>query len=151
MILPADKGRATVVMPKGEYYDKAHLLLEDTNTYQALKKDPTSRYSTRLVKLLQSLRSAGELTPEKYRRLYPSAATVPKFYGLPKVHKREVPLRPIVASRGSLTFETARFVADILSPLVGKTEHHIANSVDLVQKLSKQNSTSPTVWTLFRS
>ncbi|XP_076471154.1 uncharacterized protein LOC143301037 [Babylonia areolata] len=34
-------------------------------------------------------------------------------------------------------YETARFVADILSPLVRKTEHSIANSADLVKKLSK--------------
>jgi hypothetical protein len=126
-------------MPKGQYYEKAHVLLEDKKTYLPLPKDPTSKFSARLVKLLQSLRACGELSPERYRRLYPSSADVPRFYGLPKVHKKDVPLRPIVASRGSLTYETARFVADILSPLVGRTPHFIANSADLVLKLSAFN------------
>ena len=81
-------------------------------------------------------------TPELYRRHYPSSADVPKFYGLPKVHKAAVPLRPIVASRGSLMYETARLVADILSPLVGQSEHHLKNSADLVQKLSQYTVTT---------
>ena len=136
MILPADKGRATVIMPKGQYFDKAHKLLEDGSTYQHLTKDPTSRFTTKLTKQLQGLRKDGELSLDQYRKLYPSAADIPKFYGLPKVHKADVPLRPIVASRGSLMYETARFIADILTPLVGKTEHFIANSADLVEKLS---------------
>ncbi|XP_076455782.1 uncharacterized protein LOC143290313 [Babylonia areolata] len=126
-----------VILPKGQYYEKAHNLLQDKKTYQQLSKDPTSKYTARLTKLLQGLQKSGELSLEQYRRLYPSATDVPKFYRLSKVHKRDVPLRPTVASRGSLMCETARFVADILTPLVGKTEHCIANSADLVKKLSK--------------
>ncbi|XP_076454811.1 uncharacterized protein LOC143289648 [Babylonia areolata] len=37
-------------------------------------------------------------------------------------------------------YETARFAADILSPLAEKTEHSIANSADLVKKLSLYHS-----------
>ncbi|XP_072043064.1 uncharacterized protein [Amphiura filiformis] len=62
---------------------------------------------------------------------------VPKFYGLPKVHKPACPLRPIVASRGSITYNTAKYVANILSPLVGKSSTHLKNSEELVNKLSQ--------------
>ena len=71
----------------------------------------------------------------KYRQLYPTEAIVPKFYGLPKIHKASVPLRPIVASRGSITYQISRLLADILAPLVGRTKHHLKNSLDLVEKL----------------
>lgn len=58
---------------------------------------------------------------------------IPRYYGLPKVHKPPpVPLRPIVASRGSITYNTARTCADILSPLVGKNEYALKNSAHLV-------------------
>ena len=136
MILPADKGRATVIMPRPMYYEKASKLLEDTTTYERLKKDPTSKFSNKLKDTLKRLKETDRLSLEQYRKLYPTVSDVPKFYGLPKVHKKEVPLRPIVASRGSIMYETARFVADILSPLVGHTDHHIHNSADLVEKLS---------------
>ena len=42
-----------------------------------------------------------------------------------------------MASRGSITYDTAKYVAGILAPLVGNTERHLQNSHDLVNKLSK--------------
>ena len=92
MILPADKGRATVVMPKGMYNTKALELLQDRKTYMPLKKDPTSRYSTKLIDLLKNLKKKEALTKDQYRALYPTVQDIPKFYGLPKVHKKEGPL-----------------------------------------------------------
>jgi hypothetical protein len=41
MILPADKGRATVIMDPLEYQDKMTTMLSDTTTYEKLRKDPT--------------------------------------------------------------------------------------------------------------
>ena len=64
MILPADKGRATVIMPKGQYYEKAHKLCEDAKTYQQLSKDPTSKYTACLTKLLQGIQKEGEISWE---------------------------------------------------------------------------------------
>ena len=59
------------------------------------------------------------------------------FYGLPKVHKNNVPLRPIVSSIGSITYKTAQFLASILSPLVGKTEHVVKNNTQFVKKIKE--------------
>ncbi len=58
------------------------------------------------------------------------------MYGLPKIHKAKVPLRPIVASRGSLTYNASSVLADILGPLVGKSERHIKNSGDFVDNIN---------------
>ena len=41
VILPADKGRVTVVMEKENYHDKMSELVNDKQTYQELKRDPT--------------------------------------------------------------------------------------------------------------
>jgi len=38
MVLPADKGRATVVLDKAEYEEKVLHMLSDEKTYQKLKK-----------------------------------------------------------------------------------------------------------------
>ena len=69
--------------------------------------------------------------------MYPTTTEPPKFYGLSKVHKPPCPLRPTVACRGSIMCGTARWVVDILAPMVGKTPHHLQNSADLVNKLSQ--------------
>ena len=42
VILPADKGRSTVVMDKSDYKKKAMDLLSDTNTYRKLPQDPVT-------------------------------------------------------------------------------------------------------------
>ena len=41
-----------------------------------------------------------------------------------------------VASRGSVTYEVAKFVTTLISPLVGRTPYHIKHSVDLKDKLT---------------
>ena len=66
--------------------------------------------------------------------MYPTGAVAPKFYGLPKVHKRDIPLRPVVSTRGSLSYEVAKELTRILRPLVGKSPHHIKNTGDFVQQ-----------------
>ena len=72
-----------------------------------------------------------------YNQLYPTAENVPKFYGLPKIHKKDVPLRPIVSSIGSMMYDTAKFLAKIMKPLVGLNSHHIVNSEDFVNKIAE--------------
>ena len=59
----------------------------------------------------------------------------PKFYGLPRIHKPDTPLRHIVSSCGSVTCGVAKELAKILKPLVGKSPHHISNTQDFVEQV----------------
>ena len=59
----------------------------------------------------------------------------PKLYGLPKIHKPDTPLRPIVSSCRSFTFGVAKELAKILKPLVGKSPHHINSTQDFVEQV----------------
>ena len=56
-----------------------------------------------------------------YKAMYPTGCTPPKSYGLPKIHKTRHPLRPIVLSRGSVTYGMEKVLAKILRPLLGKS------------------------------
>ena len=61
---------------------------------------------------------------------------IPKMYGLPKIHKANVLLRTIVASRGSLTLNAIPCVGRYFwPPLVGKSKRHIQTSGDFVDKV----------------
>ena len=121
VILTADKGVAIVIMDKEEYQEKAEALLEDQGTYKALKTDPTSRIKSKMINLLKKIKSEGGIDDIQYKKLYPTGAVPPKFYGLPKIHKSGIPLRPIVSSRGSISYEVAKELARILKPLVGSS------------------------------
>ena len=77
------------------------------------------------------------MSQKVYDHLRPSATVCPKFYGLPKIHKPDVPLRPIVASQGSPTYNLAKYLAEILKPLVENSEHHVVNSKEFIAKIEQ--------------
>ena len=67
--------------------------------------------------------------------MYPTGSVPLKFYGLPKIHKPDTPLRPIVSSCGSVSYGVAKDLAKILKPLVGKSPHHIYSTQDFVEEV----------------
>ena len=56
MILPADKGRATVVMDKTEYEEKVNTMLNDVHTYEKRQANPTSSCKRKLIQKLTKLK-----------------------------------------------------------------------------------------------
>ena len=127
VILPADKGRRTVVMNKADYIEKANTLLNDTNTYTKLDSDPTKTTTTRINNQLKTLKDKKKLNITTYNHLRSSDATIAKFYGLPKIHKPDIPLRPIVSLPGSPTYNLAKHLASILKPLTESSAHAVNN------------------------
>ena len=134
LVLTADKGVALVVMDKEDYVHKAKELL-DQPTYRSISNDPTTKYKNKLVNLLKSIKSKVEIEEALYKKLYPTGAGSPKFYGLPKIHKEGIPLRPLVSSIGAASYETAKELAKILKPLVGKSMYHVHNTQDFIQQI----------------
>ena len=107
MTLTADKGVALVVMDKEDYIKKAEDLLNQP-IYKLIPADPTTRQKNKLINLLMNIKAEGGINDETYKRMYPTGAGSPKFYGLPKIHKAGTPLRPIISSRGTVTCGTAK-------------------------------------------
>ena len=102
LILTADKGVALVVIDKADYIEKAEELL-NKETYKKIPEDPTHRQKDKLINILRNINTEGGLSEEAYRILYSTGAGSPKFYGLPKIHKPGIPLRPIISSIGTVT------------------------------------------------
>ena len=46
--------------------------------------------------------------------MFSMGCNVPKFYGLPEIHKLDTPLRPIVSNRGLVTYGVANVLTKIL-------------------------------------
>ena len=60
---------------------------------------------------------------------------IPRLYGSPKIHKEGNPLRPIVDYTGSMTYNLYRSLADLLKPLVGKTEFVVTNTASFTKDI----------------
>jgi hypothetical protein len=98
-ILPTDKDNATVVLLSEDYHNKIqHLLIKKSDIWV-----------------------------EVVKKLTPYASAPPRLYRLPKVHKKDVPLRPIVSCISSPTYTLTKYLTDLFSLLVGQSSHHIEN------------------------
>ncbi|XP_072037657.1 uncharacterized protein [Amphiura filiformis] len=138
VVVPADKGKSVVVLNKPDYDSKCKDLLKDEKTYKPVGYNPTSGYRKKVTDFTTKLTTEGTFNVIQKRKLDapPSEPSVPAFYGLPKIHKAEpIPVRPIVSSIGSITYNLAKYAAEILGPLVGKSPHNIKNTQDFVNQI----------------
>ena len=134
MVLTADKGMAMVVMDRLDYQEKVEGLLTSTAN-KTISTDPTNKPKVQLIQKLRGIERETKMDEGTYRTMYPTSCTAPRFYGLPKIHKTGTPLRPIVSSRGSVTYGVAKVIAKVLKPLVGKLSHHIQSTSDFINKV----------------
>ena len=88
-----------------------------------------------LNKFISRLLDNQKITQGECFNLKSSDAHAPRLYGQPKVHKPDIPLRPIVSFIGSPTYALSKKIVNILAPLVGNTEFHVRNSSDFVESL----------------
>ena len=106
IILPADKGRATVILSKVDYIKKCKEHIE-SGPYETLKRDPTESIKRECLKKLKSLKDRNIKDQSLYYKLKPTDSPAPRFYGLPKIHKQGIPIRPIVSYTGTPLYKIA--------------------------------------------
>ena len=105
--------------------------------YVRIKRNPTATIEKKVKDTLIRLERNNSLPTPLRKRLTPQQSKCPQIYGLPKVHKTGIPLRPIVSTIGSPTYQLANELCRILSPVVGNTNSYIRNSSHFVEKISE--------------
>jgi hypothetical protein len=112
-------------MDKHENREKALSLLNDRNTYSILKSDPTGKTQRVLNAKLLLLRKSNIISKATYEKLYSSDGLSPRFYGLKKIHKPEIPLRPTNCVLCEYSYIWSfKFFGEIFVPCGGKYRKH---------------------------
>ena len=137
MILPADKGRASVVLDADTYHAKMSAFI-DSGPYQLLNKDPTDRLTRKLSERLLTLKRNGHISEAVYNKIRPRHKQPPRVYGLPKIHKANTPFRPIVSCVNTVAYDASAFLANILSPLTGNSDFTVTNSAHFTSVISSE-------------
>ena len=79
----------------------------------------------------------------KYESLRPTGSQRPRIYGLPKVHKPSVPLRPILPIIGSAQHELAKWLFVLLQPVLDRYSSRCIKNfftfVETIQKLATKS------------
>lgn len=139
VVLKSDKGSSVVIMNVDEYDRKLDDLLDDERTYQKLRSDPLKESQADYNKSLKEILGTSSVF---YTRFYARLSRLPYMYGLPKVHKTGVPLRPIVSTIGSCTYGLAKWLAKGLSGYLGTiSSSYIKNSEDFVSRVKNVDLT----------
>nr|VZI25487.1 unnamed protein product [Spirometra erinaceieuropaei] len=149
VILPADKGRSTVVMDKADYIQKANALLEDRQAYLPCNGEPMRRLVTQLDKTLTDMQTSKAISKSVRLAIKPVDAAAPSFYGLPKVHKAGVPLRPIVSLRGAPTFNLAKWLFRNLRSLNSDAGTTVCSATRFLERIRGMRLTEDEVMVSF--
>ncbi|BHF70935.1 hypothetical protein SprV_0401398800 [Sparganum proliferum] len=135
VIVPADKGRSTVVLDRTDYLQKAKGLLEDRQFYVPCATNPVKALTREINATLLALENSGAITPTDRRMARPQDRALARFYGLPKVHKDGAPLRPIVSLKGTPTYGLAKWLFRRLKFLTAESDTTVSSSAQFLEKL----------------
>nr|VZI51516.1 unnamed protein product [Spirometra erinaceieuropaei] len=86
-------------------------------------------------KSLNQMRKEKAISEKDWRQMKPQDAALARFYDLPKIHKPNVPLRPIVALKGTPTYGLAKWLAKHLKKLTDGSEHTAVSSTHFLERL----------------
>jgi len=95
-----------LIISTTDYERKIETFL-DPITYKKLPCDPTARI---LRTTNQLIKDSTTVAAEDISKLKKSEALPPRLYGLPKIHKPDVPLRSIVSAIGGPTYEIPQYL-----------------------------------------
>lgn len=129
----SDKGGHTVLMSVLDYENKLLQHLSCDSYIEFFDDQLLSRLIQEEVFLIDSFKNAGVFTFfNKSIAFQPAVLQLPRFYGLPKIHKANCPLRPITSTLNSV----GRYLSDIfllmLDIVFSRSNFHIRDSYEFV-------------------
>jgi hypothetical protein len=114
--------------------DKHKFQLDDFQT------DLTQKIEKQVKSEVTQLRRQHIINESTAKSLTPTGTCIPRLYGLPKVHKENVPLRPILSMVNTPTYELAKFINHVLQPVRNVVSSKtIQDSFDFVNRIRSIN------------
>ncbi len=140
VIKPTDKNLGPAVLDTNDYVEKIlkeHLL---TNAYKQLTRTEMLNSMTDLKSALTNTiqSNADKLSQAEltfFKRSLTSHFRLPIFYGLPKVHKNPVALRPVVSTTNSLLAIFSTWLDYKMKELLPYVKSYIKNSTEVILDL----------------
>ena len=110
-------------------------LVNNKQTYEVVKRDPTPALQRKLNNKLPTLKKTERIDCRRYNRLKCSVPQPPKLYGLPKLHKPNIPMRPIVSFCGSPTYQLSKYLTNVLKPLTDESRHKLQSTENFIDAI----------------
>ena len=91
----------------------------------------------KIMKLVSAAIKNSSLDDYTKNKLIPKSSMMPPIYGTTKIHKQGAPLRPIVNTIGSPTYNLSKYLVEKLKPLAGNTFSFVKESTHLVRMMKE--------------
>ena len=143
IVSKADKGGAVVIQDVDDYIAEANRQLNDQQFYQKVDRDLTPEHTTTVNKAIDQLASEELISEKTAKALHAQNPKTPKFYMLPKVHKKNNPGRPIIAAIDSPTSNLARYIDHHLQPLAEELPSYIKDTGAFLRKIEATKKVKP--------
>ncbi|CAF4998196.1 unnamed protein product, partial [Rotaria sp. Silwood1] len=134
VITRPDKGRGVVLMNKNEYLSKMYAIVNDSSKFKRLSTDPTVAREQNLIKLLNRLLKEKSITEQFFKMSCPKGSNPGRLYGLPKIHKDNIPLRPVLSAIGTFNYGLGKALTNILSDIIER-EKMVRDPFSFVEEL----------------
>ena len=139
-----DKGSGVVIMNKSDCISKIHFVLQDNSKFENLgpssEFDSTANIEAHIRRRLLQPKKEGLLPSKIYSRIRPIGSQRPRMYGLPKNHKQDVPLRPILSITGSAQHQSAQWLTSVIDPVLSLySTHCISDSFTFADEVKTFN------------
>ena len=120
LAIPFDKGVGICVMKKSAYHEKMDKIISLPQFSKYVKPrsnaiHPVLKEEERILKTLEALRDNGKIDEQLFQEIKPHGSQPARLYGLAKVHKSNIPVRPVLSMPGSAYHKVAQYVAKCLS------------------------------------
>ena len=139
VVCKPDKGRGVVLLDKKDYVSKMNDILVDSSKFTKLLYTDIHKLATKIEdkvsRFVNNLVSLNVINLSESRLLKPCGSSPAILYGLPKIHKALIPLRPIMAAYNTASYKLSKYLVPILSPFT-TNEYTVKNSYELSQFLS---------------
>ena len=148
IISKPDKGNGCVILDKTDYTNKMQEIIGDKTKFTLLgpanKFDNINKVEDEIVKILKNLLYTKEINEDIYNLVKPVGSITPRMYGLPKIHKKDAPLRPILSMVNSAQHKLAKFLNDQLYPVLEHFSSYILKDsfsfVDQIKNIASNNT-----------
>ena len=85
------------------------------------------------------MKDSSTISDNTYHSLYSTGGSYGTLYGLPKIHKEGLPMRPILTSYETPNYKLAKYLVPLLEPLT-KNDYHLLNSLHFKEAILPQDS-----------
>ena len=145
VVSPTDKNLGLAVSKRTWIIERCEELLLNVADYQPLEYVEMRQFLDRkctemeiIACLAEAIPWSGNLIGFLRSKITPPNGehTLPRFYGLPKIHKVPTKMRPIIPCHSAVMNPAAKYVSKRLKPIIKSAPSIINGTKEMVQKLS---------------